>query len=336
MATFTPNKNLSKPANGAPAWDTPINSDWDAVDLALGGIQRFNLAGASGGITLTNALAHVPPAAGDNSHIPAIFSCTGAMAGDVVLVLLSGFSGHWIISNFTSPTHDLYIMTNGAGANNFKLPNGITSHVYSEGVYVYPVGSTATVQQLALIGEVKMIATPFIPATWLLCAGQAVSRTTYSQLFAYIGGYYGTGDGSSTFNVPDLRGRVPSGADNMGGAAANRLPGWSLGVNGGSWQAQLTDVGQLPWHNHGGGNHAHGASQDAHAHTVGGSAVTGSGGSLGISVPAWAIGPVITDTRQPNVYVGASGDTIGAQGGSNPFFIVQPTQALNYIIYAGV
>lgn len=46
---------------------------------------------------------------------------------------------------------------------------------------------------------------------WLVCNGQAVSRTTYSQLFNIIGTQYGEGDGSTTFNVPDLRGRHPMG-----------------------------------------------------------------------------------------------------------------------------
>ena len=50
--------------------------------------------------------------------------------------------------------------------------------------------------------------------------GQAISRTTYSALFAVISTTYGTGDGSTTFNVPDLRGRVFAGKDDMGGVAA--------------------------------------------------------------------------------------------------------------------
>lgn len=60
-------------------------------------------------------------------------------------------------------------------------------------------------------------------AGWLLCYGQAVSRSTYSSLFAVLGTAFGTGDGSTTFNLPDLRGRVPVGLDNIGGTAANRI-----------------------------------------------------------------------------------------------------------------
>ncbi len=51
------------------------------------------------------------------------------------------------------------------------------------------------------------------PAGWLLCSGAAVSRTQYAQLFAVIGTTYGSGDGKTTFNLPDLRGRVPVGVN---------------------------------------------------------------------------------------------------------------------------
>lgn len=51
------------------------------------------------------------------------------------------------------------------------------------------------------------------PAGWLLCSGGAVSRTQYAQLFAVIGTTYGSGDGKTTFNLPDLRGRVPVGVN---------------------------------------------------------------------------------------------------------------------------
>lgn len=70
------------------------------------------------------------------------------------------------------------------------------------------------------------------PAGWLICDGTAISRSTYSELFAIVGTTYGSGDGSTTFNLPDLRGRVivglsPGGAtlvDTLGnndGVAAN-------------------------------------------------------------------------------------------------------------------
>ena len=68
-----------------------------------------------------------------------------------------------------------------------------------------------------------------VPSGWLLCNGAAVSRTTYAGLFAKIGTRYGAGDGSSTFNLPDMRDRYPIGAgDNvLGTAIAEQLPNMS-------------------------------------------------------------------------------------------------------------
>lgn len=94
------------------------------------------------------------------------------------------------------------------------------------------------------------------PAGFLLCDGRAVSRTTYAPLFAAIGTAYGAGDGSSTFNIPDLRGRTPMGADNMGTAAgtAGRLTVANgnqnaRGQTGGAEIIALT-AAQLPAHVH--------------------------------------------------------------------------------------
>lgn len=72
-------------------------------------------------------------------------------------------------------------------------------------------------------GVVQPFAGSTSPTGWLLCAGQAVSRSTYADLFGAIGTTYGAGDGTTTFNLPDLRGRVVAGKDDMGGTAANRL-----------------------------------------------------------------------------------------------------------------
>lgn len=55
-------------------------------------------------------------------------------------------------------------------------------------------------------GAVQAFASTSIPTGWLLCNGQAVSRTSYADLFAVIGTKYGTGDGRTTFNLPNLTG----------------------------------------------------------------------------------------------------------------------------------
>ncbi len=68
-----------------------------------------------------------------------------------------------------------------------------------------------------------------IPTGWLLCNGQAVSRTDYADLFAVIGTAYGSGDGSTTFNIPDLRESVPKGAG-LTGLSNNHLDADGLAV----------------------------------------------------------------------------------------------------------
>jgi microcystin-dependent protein len=86
-------------------------------------------------------------------------------------------------------------------------------------------------------GEVKPFAGATAPAGHLLCFGQTISRTAYAGLFAVLGTTYGAGDGSTTFNLPDLRGIVVAGKDDMGGTNANRLSSvmasTTLGAGGG-------------------------------------------------------------------------------------------------------
>ena len=62
------------------------------------------------------------------------------------------------------------------------------------------------------VGSILLFAGSSAPAGWLLCQGQAISRTTYATLFAVIGTTFGAGDGSTTFNLPDFRESSPVGA----------------------------------------------------------------------------------------------------------------------------
>jgi microcystin-dependent protein len=149
------------------------------------------------------------------------------------------------------------------------------------------------------------------PAGWLLCRGQAVSRDAYARLFGVIGTTFGAGDGSTTFNVPDLRGRAVVALDNLGGSSADRITAtWadSLGGAGGAETHQLT-TGELPSHTHPGppvyyrvGAHDHNSATQAYAMT-------------------------------PNPADGQSGSAAtGATGGGGAHNNLQPAMALAYII----
>jgi len=67
------------------------------------------------------------------------------------------------------------------------------------------------------IGTMTMFAGSTPPEGWLICDGSAISRTTYASLFNKIGTTYGAGDGSTTFNIPNFKGRVPVGLDSSQG-----------------------------------------------------------------------------------------------------------------------
>lgn len=124
-------------------------------------------------------------------------------------------------------------------------------------------------------GMVSMFAGPSgsVPSDYLLCDGSAVSRTTYARLFGVVGTAYGAGDGSTTFNLPNLVNNFPVGA---GGAHALAATGGSDTMNV-TVQGHALTVSELPAHNHPltdpghnhgvlDGQHSHGVSDPGHAH----------------------------------------------------------------------
>lgn len=82
-----------------------------------------------------------------------------------------------------------------------------------------------------------------VPTGFLLCDGSAVSRTTYAALYAAIGTVYGTGDGSTTFNLPNSKGRVLTGRD------AGQTEFDNLGETGGE-KTHLLTIAEMPSHDH--------------------------------------------------------------------------------------
>lgn len=165
------------------------------------------------------------------------------------------------------------------------------------------------VVELVPIGTVLDFAGATLPSGYLWCAGQNVSRTTYASLFAAIGTTHGPGDGSTTFGVPDLRGRATFGKDDMGGSAANRVTNAVSGIDGvtlgdaGGLQAFTPTTAKMASHAHGQWN-----SVGNHADYVSG---------------------------QTSAGTNATGGSTGSTGDGNDQEIMPPAMILNKIIYAG-
>ena len=199
---------------------------------------------------------------------------------------------------------------------------------------VGPASGGVPVNSAGIIGEVRMFAGPSasVPSQWYLCYGQAVSRTTYASLFAVIGTTYGAGDHSTTFNLPDCRGRVGVGKDDMGGSAANRITSGVSGINGATLGAaggnQIPDAGVLS------ANSVSVVTDPGHTHTIPATQPTstpgvGIGGvGTGFSFPTGNTGSsttgitVATTTTVTSTATGTSGN-------------VQPSIIFDMIIYGG-
>lgn len=174
------------------------------------------------------------------------------------------------------------------------------------------------------------------PDGWLLCYGQAVSRTTYADLFTAISTTYGAGDSSTTFNLPDLRGRVVAGQDDMGGSSANRLTGQTGGLDGdtlgatGGTETHTLSLTEAPAHDHGG----------VTGTTKPDLVLTGVGGGANVpTTPNTSLNGGSTVVQLNGQSAGASDigvsthtHTITSAGGGGAHNNVQPTIVLNYII----
>lgn len=180
------------------------------------------------------------------------------------------------------------------------------------------LGKLASALQAFLVptGSINAWSTNTAPTGWQLCDGTAVSRTTYAALYAVIGTTYGAGDGSTTFNLPNLKGRVIVGRD----AAQTEFD--SLAETGGAKTHTLTSS-EMPAHVHNVSAYSHSASIGntnlSHTHTFSGTVVSGGAHSHTITVTD----PGHVHTRQyGSVSRQATGTatTVPVNGGGIPNF----------------
>lgn len=158
------------------------------------------------------------------------------------------------------------------------------------------------------VGTILPFAGSTIPTNFLLCDGREVSRFVYQNLFNTIGIAYGSPSSSSVFKLPDLRGRVIIGKDNMGGAPADRVVNSNADIIGGKMGEELhvLTIPEIPGHTH---------TYDDHVFATGSGAV--GGGADGTDA-----NNVQTDTVR----------TSGSKGSGTGHSTVQPSRTQNFIV----
>jgi len=188
------------------------------------------------------------------------------------------------------------------------------------------------------VGTIIPYAGSEAPAGWLFCDGQEVSRTEYAKLFAVIGTTYGAGDGLTTFNLPNLKGRVLVHRDN----ADTDFD--TLGKIGGA-KTHILTVDELPSHSHSisdDGSHNHSISSDGnHTHII--SCSTNGGSSNCIAHTGLNVNTsVSTQSAGTHNHGGATGynglhnhgGATGSIGSGQAHNNLQPYFVINYIIRA--
>lgn len=197
------------------------------------------------------------------------------------------------------------------------------------------------------VGCVYMYGGDVVPSKFLLCDGSAISRTTYYELFSVIGTTYGVGDGSTTFNLPLMEGRVVIGVSGT----------HALGTTGGTESVTLTEQ-ELPIHSHTIPLHGHASTVKATtpvlSHSITQPAFTysaPSGNSSCLGGNGYGKSSSVNASRSTNLAISnhasesctktggvndCSAFDMVSTGGDNSHDNMQPFVAVNYIIYTGV
>jgi len=170
------------------------------------------------------------------------------------------------------------------------------------------------------VGMIKLFAGNYAPQGWALCNGQLLLPHRYQNLFSVIGTIYG-GDGTQSFALPDLRGRVP-----LGVGAGQDLTSYKEGEKGGAENAKV-ELKNMPAHKH--GVHLHANSEKAAYSVPVATSV--------LAAPGRPEGRAFEQTfgysdTVPNVQLSDTSVTMDEAGTGEPFKIVQPFIAMNYVI----
>ena len=377
VSTFTPNKSLELPAYNdyVDSWNTPVNADFTAIDAALGGVTNLNATASSGDITLTstqyrplqiivggtltaNVRYLIPANVGGQwtvtNNTSGAFTLTiASAAGGANITLLSGttmVSCDGTATGMRKSTTYMTVDTGGTGLSatptngQLLIGNGtgytLSTLTAGSGISVTNAAGAITITALTLLSP--GIVTPFAgssaPTGWLLCNGSAVNRSVYADLFAIVGTTYGAGDGSTTFNLPNLVDRFGAGAGSAyalgatGGAASGTTSSAGSHNHTGLTGSTTLTTAQMPTH-----SHSATVSDPGHVHILTGTGLGGgSTGYSGTPGGAYPTNPAFTGISVSNSNAGGgnSHDHSISTDGTHTHTVatVPPYLALNYII----
>lgn len=232
MTTYSTSLSISLIPNGTQSgtWGTTTNTNWDLVDQAIAGVETLTMTNANYTLSSTSGIV--------NEARNMVLVATGSLSAtyQIIAPLVPKL---YLVENSTTGGQDITI--GGVTGSTVTIPNGFSIFVYCDGSDFYS-GSNATYGDFLVqgnlgtsgdvavggslavavdaaiagdltvtgstnivpLGSVIAYATTSAPSGFLACNGQAVSRGTYAALFALIGTTFGSGDGSTTFNLPSI------------------------------------------------------------------------------------------------------------------------------------
>ena len=351
-STYSPSLRIELIGTGDQSglWGDTTNTNLGGlIEQAITGVESIPMIDADYTLSALNGSVD------ESRNAVLIFTSIGSLTGSRNIII-PAVEKTYIFKNSTTGGQNLVVKT--SGGSGYTVPNGKTAFIYCDGVNCHTavdyldnaaltgtptaptapfgtnttqVATTAFVQQAGLTGEIKLWPTAVAPTGYLLCNGQQVSRTTYAALFAIVGTTFGSGDGSTTFNLPNYTNRMPIGS---GGA-------YALAATGGSKDAiVVAHTHTLSGTTASSGAHTHGISDPGHSHSynntiIGGNIYTDHSGNdtqQGYNYPQTSISGTGISIQSGGAHTHTLSGTTDSTGSSGTDANLPPYLAMSFII----